>query len=79
MHAKGSVKPVGDHLATPLSTPAASSADIQNISLFLDEGGQDTNTRKSLLNGWEEKLTDIFREETIKFEYAELFGNLLIQ
>ena len=37
LHAKGGVEPVGDHLATPTSTLAASTADIHNIILFLDQ------------------------------------------
>ena len=79
LHVKGGVEPVGDQPATPISTLAASAADIHNISLFLDQARQDTDIGKSLFDGWEEKLTDIFRKETIKFEYAELFGKLLIQ
>jgi len=49
------------------------------MSIFLDQARQDTDVGKSLLDGWEEILTDIFRNETIKFEYGELFGKLLIQ
>jgi len=79
LHAKGDAEPVGDQPATPISTLAASTADIHNISLLLDQVRQDTDAGKSLLDGWEEKLTDIFRKETIKFEFAELFGKLLIQ
>jgi len=79
LHVKGGVELVGDQPATPISTIAASTADIRNIKLFLDQVRQDTDVGKSLLDGWEEKLTDIFRKETIKFEYAELFGKLLIQ
>jgi len=79
LHIKGGIELVGGRPATPISALAASNADIHNISLFLDQVRQDTDVGKSLLDGWEEKLTDIFRKETIKFEYAELFGKLLIQ
>ena len=79
MHAKGSAERLGNKPATPISTLAASTADIHNISLFLDQVQQDTDAGKSLLDSWEEKLTDILRKETIKFEFAELFGKLLIQ
>jgi len=80
LHIKGGIEElVDDQPATPISTLAASNADIHNINLFLDQVRQDTDVGKSLLDGWEEKLTDIFRKETIKFEYAELFGKLLIQ
>ena len=78
MHAKGCIEPVGDQLATPISTLAASATNIHNIHLFLGQAQQDTNAGKSLLNGWEEKLSDIFRE-TIQFGYAELFGKLVIK
>ena len=78
LHAKGGVERVGDHLATHISTLTALAANINNISLFLNQAQQDTKVGKSLLDGWEEKLTYIFHEETIRFEYAELFGKLLI-
>ena len=78
MHAKGGVERVGDRLATHISTLAALAANINNISLFLNQAQEDTKVGKSLLDGWEEKVTYIFHKETIRFKYSELFGKLLI-
>ncbi|KAG0130031.1 hypothetical protein HOY82DRAFT_505079, partial [Tuber indicum] len=70
-HVKGGSEP-----ATPV---AGSTDDVYNIRLFLKQARQDPSVGKSLLDEWEEKLTDALRKETIKFEYAELFGKLLMQ
>ncbi|RPA89133.1 hypothetical protein L873DRAFT_1723179 [Choiromyces venosus 120613-1] len=78
-HVKGGAEPVGDRSAAPSYTIASSSADIVNISLFLNQARQDPSVGKPLLVGWEEKLTDTLRKETKKFSYAELFGKLLMQ
>ncbi|PWW76965.1 hypothetical protein C7212DRAFT_278870 [Tuber magnatum] len=80
-HANGGAEPVRDRPAVPIPIPtlAAPTADVCNISLFLNQARQDPSVGKSLLDRWEKKLTDIFRKETIKFEYAELFGKLLMQ
>ncbi|KAG0138607.1 hypothetical protein HOY82DRAFT_631210 [Tuber indicum] len=70
-HVKG-----GSKLVTPV---AGSTDDVYNIRLFLSQARQDPSVGKSLLDEWEEKLTGTFHKETIKFEYAELFGKLLMQ
>lgn len=60
-------------------TSTSKSPYLTNIEYFLQQAENDPGIGSSSLSEWERKLTKSLETESVKFEYAELFGKLLTE
>ncbi|TDL26815.1 reverse transcriptase-like protein [Rickenella mellea] len=65
--------------AWPGSWTSESDLSVKNVEQFVNQAKNDPSIPHSLLNGWVNKLESQIHHETLRYDYAKLFGNLVTE